>query len=192
MNLTQLANKYGTDKGTTAGRKHGYTEIYEKYFAPLRQKSINLLEIGVQCGKYNKNHQIGPSLKMWHDYFPNGMIYGFDVHNYSTLNSPRIKVFQGDQAKKQDLLQILKCCPRFDIIIDDGSHAPYDQQASFHFLFPYVKENGVYVVEDLFRPKHMRKAPCVLDTKDFLKLLGWQVNFYRSELLGIVIKKLNF
>jgi len=35
------------------------------------------------------------------------------------------------------------------IIIDDGSHVSEHVITSFHTLFPYLANNGIYVVEDL-------------------------------------------
>jgi len=74
--LTELANKYASDKGTIApetghhGPRLGYTEIYHKYFEPLRNLDINILEIGIGGG---------PSLKMWEDYFHKARIVAFDI-----------------------------------------------------------------------------------------------------------------
>jgi hypothetical protein len=36
-----------------------------------------------------------------------------------------------------------------DIIIEDGGHTMQQQQVSLGFLFPYVKANGLYIIEDL-------------------------------------------
>ena len=43
LNLSQLADMYGTDKNY----KHKYTKHYEMFFSELRRKKINLLEIGI-------------------------------------------------------------------------------------------------------------------------------------------------
>jgi hypothetical protein len=43
--VEQLADRGGSDKGSV---KHGYTRIYEHYFAPLRERAITLVEIGPQ------------------------------------------------------------------------------------------------------------------------------------------------
>ena len=76
-NLTALANRYGTDKGTIYGAAHAYTLVYEYLFAPLRDQPINLLEIGLQAG--GPEIEVGaidravtniPSIQMWHEYFP--------------------------------------------------------------------------------------------------------------------------
>lgn len=45
--LIELANKYGSDKGTTFVAQHGYTETYPKY---LPKEPKKCLEIGVRFG----------------------------------------------------------------------------------------------------------------------------------------------
>ena len=37
----------------------------------------------------------------------------------------------------------------FDIIIDDGSHDPMDQEKSFNILKGQMNTGGVYVIEDI-------------------------------------------
>jgi len=54
QSLIEILKKYegpslsttGTDKGT----EHSYDTVYEKIFAPYRNKGINLLEIGLYSG----------------------------------------------------------------------------------------------------------------------------------------------
>ena len=41
-NLYSLCKKFNTDK-----LELGYVELYESYFKPLREKKLNILEIGV-------------------------------------------------------------------------------------------------------------------------------------------------
>ncbi|WP_253913255.1 hypothetical protein [Pseudoruegeria sp. HB172150] len=47
QNLTELADVYGSDKGST---KHRYTELYHMLFLPYRNRSIDFLEMGLQIG----------------------------------------------------------------------------------------------------------------------------------------------
>ena len=47
MNLTDLADRYGSDKGST---KHRYTEVYHLLFNPFRQRKITFLEMGLLVG----------------------------------------------------------------------------------------------------------------------------------------------
>jgi hypothetical protein len=186
MNLTQLSAKYGSDKGG-----HGYTSVYEEIFKPLQHDPLNLLEIGLQ--KRGGDPNILPSLWMWRDYFSKAEIFGFDSRDFSGLASKRITIFRGDQKAKHDLAKILEICPQFDIIIDDGSHFPYDQQCSFWFLFAYLRENGYYIIEDLHFVERLKQLkvvqrPKVLATKDFLEHIGWKVSFHCNEKLAIVQK----
>jgi len=113
-------------------------------FDHIRNKKINILEIGVDKGA---------SIKMWLDYFINAEVYGLDMLSLNSvelgINSPRFHLYQGKQADDKVLEKILEDCPEFDIIIDDGSHRPEDQQYTMAKLFPCVKERGYYVVEDL-------------------------------------------
>jgi len=186
MNLTELANKYGSDKGITSGDGHGYTLIYEKILGPLKNEPINILEIGINRFECDK----APSLMMWRDYFPKATIYGFDIRDFSGLNSSRIKIFQGDQRKKNHLMRVTDVCSEFDVIIDDGSHGSLDQQASFWYLFAYVKEKGLYIIEDLhLQPlDEVASKPPILQTQHFIKTLGWHVTLYCSEKLAVIKK----
>jgi len=53
--LTELANKYETDKGSL---NHNYTEVYPKY---LPENPKKMMEIGIWKGS---------SLRMWNEYYP--------------------------------------------------------------------------------------------------------------------------
>ena len=37
----------------------------------------------------------------------------------------------------------------FDFVIDDGSHASPQQIESFRILWPFIKDRGVYIIEDV-------------------------------------------
>jgi len=127
-----------TDKAMDA---HGFTEIYEHIFYPLKNKPVKILEIGI--GK-------GGSLALWQEYFPNANIYGIDINNRSHLDSERIHTFVADQADRNQLKSfITKYGGGFDIIIDDSGHKMEQQQISFGYIFRYVKPGGYYIIEDV-------------------------------------------
>lgn len=44
MNLTQLANAYGSDKGNVGTRCHKYTYLYDLLFFDRRMDQLNVLE----------------------------------------------------------------------------------------------------------------------------------------------------
>src|SRR3546814_4791681 len=93
--LTELADHFKTDKGSI---KHRYTEVYEKYLGPLRQKpGVKLLEIGVACGS---------SLKTWSRYFSDAEIIGADIRpDCSQLcrSYPNIRIEIGKDRKSTRL-----------------------------------------------------------------------------------------
>ena len=136
--LNILAEKYGTDKHLG---KHGYVKHYAKLFHEIKNNNIKILEIGVQEGW---SHQ------MWHDYFPNGTIYGIDITpECKSIENDRIKIEIGDQGDLNFLKDYGSRNGPFDIIIDDGSHMVLHQITSLNVFFPFLKSGGTYVIEDL-------------------------------------------
>lgn len=169
--MTRLAAKYKSDKGVTIWPFHGYSIHYAKLFESFRDRPINLLEIGL-ARRMDRN-SLGitcPSLSMWLDYFPKAKVYGFDIDDFSWVNLPRTQIFRGDQGNAEDLLKLVQG-QKFDIIIDDGSHASYHQQLALKTLFPHVASGGLYVIEDLHWQRADLEAslPPVPKTRDFLK-----------------------
>lgn len=136
MKLKKIFDKHGTDKSIC----HEYYEPYEENFEHLRDKKINLLEIGIRDGN---------SLRAWREYFSNGNIYGMDIHpSCIVMEEEGFNVVIGDQGLEDDLNKFGDT--QFDIIIDDGSHFTKHIVKSFHHLFnKNLKSNGIYVVEDL-------------------------------------------
>jgi hypothetical protein len=141
-NLSKLAKVYNTDKF----RGHYYAPHYQDHFRKFRNKEIKLLEIGV--GGYGNPMKGGNSLRMWKKYFPKGQIYAIDIFDKSFLKEARIRIFQGSQVDKEFLERVLARTGPLDLIIDDGSHMNEHVIRSFQLLFPYLKDGGIYVVED--------------------------------------------
>lgn len=134
--LGALGTRYGTDKIST----HGYHRYYHDILSPLRDKSFNMMEIGV--AGYN-------SIDMWKAYFPLAKIYGIDIK--SEYRDERICVFRADQSSKEQLQNIITQIPaRCDFIIDDGSHIPEHQGLTFDLFFrDLLNDGGVYIIEDI-------------------------------------------
>jgi hypothetical protein len=154
LSLTELANKYGSDKGNAVRFRHNYTSLYDRIFAPLRLQRIRLLEIGLAVGGPEGGGPIerradAPSIAMWLDYFPNAEIYGFDISDFSHVRHPRFHFIRGDLGSREDLVRLAAMAPQFDIIIDDGSHASFHQQLALNCLFGRLAPDGLYVIENL-------------------------------------------
>jgi len=132
--LIEIGKNFKTTKNRT-----GFLPIYEKYFHNYKNKKINILEIGIDDGG---------SLKLWRKYFPNANIVGLDIFE-KDFEINGVKMFQGDQSNISDLKRITNEYKDFDIIIDDGSHVSKQTIKSFHYLFDFLKKDGLYVIEDL-------------------------------------------
>jgi demethylmacrocin O-methyltransferase len=160
MKLTDLEKKY-----PSKGKTH-FLKIYENYFSSLKNKKINILEIGVYEGK---------SLMIWKSYFPNANIVGIDIQSYN-FQIERIKTFVGDQTDLKFLSGLLKKYRNFDVIIDDGSHISKDIIKSFTFLFDFLVDGGLYVVEDLQTSYFPRYGGSRIN----LKKNNTSINFFKS------------
>lgn len=140
--LTRLALIFGTDKVHI----HNYIVHYESFLKRFRNRKINLLEIGV--GGYMNPNKGGESLRMWKHYFRRSVIHAIDLHDKSALQEERIKIFQGDQSDEAFLKTVIREMGEPDVIIDDGSHINEHVISSFQILFPFLKEGGIYFIED--------------------------------------------
>jgi hypothetical protein len=155
--LCELSRKYGTDKGgehIPYGDPnhccHNYTPIYYDLFKARRDDTLTLLEIGVSEGK---------SIHMWREFFPLAAIYGWDlrIDRFEGAPPPSVHLRCVDQSNADSLYEALMEIgnPRFDIIIDDGSHIYEHQVTALGVLLPFLKPDGIYVVEDHTEPQRM-------------------------------------
>jgi hypothetical protein len=141
--LNRLALLFYTDKWGA----HWYTQHYDRYFRPMKSRRLNVLEIGV--GGYSSSTVGATSLRMWKAYFPKSKIVGIDLYDKSSLSERRIDIRQCDQTDSAALTRLSAEYGGFDIIIDDGSHLNEHVITTFQFLFPLLRPNGVYAVEDI-------------------------------------------
>ncbi|QGY00264.1 hypothetical protein EI983_01190 [Roseovarius faecimaris] len=160
-NLTDLADRYGSDKGST---KHRYTELYHMLFHPYRQRKITFLEMGLLIGGpehgVDKDRETNdcPSIRMWLEYFPKAEIHGLDVSDFSWFEHDRFTFHRCDMDVREEIAKVAGEMPAPDIIIDDASHASHHQQNAFLELFPKLVSGGLYIIEDLrWQPKPYEK-----------------------------------
>ena len=143
--LCELAAKHKTDKGGNhlfAGDTcHNYTPTYYNLFQHKRESVDAVLEIGVNYGC---------SVRMWEEFFPSAHIYGLDSNLSCLFTAGRITCLAADQGSKASLLSAMEQIgQKFDMIVDDGSHDESHQVLSAITLMPFLKPDGVYVIEDI-------------------------------------------
>lgn len=184
------------DKGSIR-KLENYYEEYEFHFSRVRERSeksntqIKILEIGVQGGG---------SLHMWKEYFPYVHITGVDTDSTCRkyADGKYVDVEIGDQANKYFLQKIEKEHGPFDIIIDDGGHTMTQQLTSFKTLFPLLKDDGIYVIEDIhtsywyeFGGKIRKRKTAVGLLKELIDDMHyWAVRHSRATLLQRVRRKI--
>src|SRR5262245_46349211 len=119
-----------------------YFPIYERHFSGWKNKSLTFLEIGVSHGG---------SLQMWQRFFgPLAKIVGIDIDpKCKAHEAPGIFVRVGDQSNEGFLRGIVEEFGVPDIVLDDGSHKMEHIARTFHFLYPLMHKNAIYMVEDL-------------------------------------------
>jgi hypothetical protein len=163
--LTQIANECRTDKGTVPGMGHGYTPLYELLLTPFREREIDLLEIGLSAGgpevmgRADRAVTDFPSIRMWREFFPKAHITGVDISDFSRFETTWFKFFRADCGSAEQLHNVAELSGPQDLIVDDGSHAPFHQQLTLCSLFPILKPGGLYFIEDLnWQPEAYEKS----------------------------------
>ena len=73
---------------------------------------------------------------MWNDYFPRAMIYGVDINRPAVnvaenlAKLPRVRLLLGDSTMEVEVNNLHLPSEGFDIIIDDGNHKSWFQEAT--------------------------------------------------------------
>ena len=172
MNLFEIGKKYPTNKNIS-----GFVDIYDFYFKNLKDKKINILEIGVDNGD---------SLRLWRDYFSKANICGLDIIKKDFIIND-VEILCGDQSDIKFLSSIVDKYKKFDIIIDDGSHVSKHIITSFNYLFEHLNVNGLYIIEDLQTSYFPRYGGNRLNlnkkktSMNFLKSLTDSINYEHND-----------
>ncbi len=137
-----LWHLFVTHRGRSIHKWAHYLPIYERHLERFAGRSLILYEIGVSGGG---------SLQLWKKYFgPYASIVGIDIDPAcASMEERQISVRIGDQADTAFLADVVAEFGPPDVVIDDGSHMPGDLWASFAFLYPLMRRDGLYLVEDL-------------------------------------------
>ncbi len=143
MNTPGINEIHRRKTGKVSDKWASYLTYYDMLFAPLRDRPLTMLEIGVQNGG---------SLETWAEYFAQATtLIGCDIDPKCAglrYADPRVHVVVGDANSLEAFQAIGALAPELDVVIDDGSHVSRDVINAFINYFPRVRPGGVYVVED--------------------------------------------
>ena len=186
-NLDFLFEYFNSDKGETyinqytqPSKKnkikiqaHGYSKFYQDIFNPIKNESLNIIEVGSFYGN--------ASAALFF-YFKNSKIYGADINpDMFRYKANRVESLYVDSSSLSSIRnELINKNIKFDIIIEDASHMLKDQIISLFYLFPILNKGGYFIIEELDFPEtreDMRvnhQAPdlktiliSVLEKKDF-------------------------
>jgi predicted O-methyltransferase YrrM len=156
--LGNLFNKFKCDK--TA--KHQYEKVYEPVLESLMNRKIKILEVGV----FN-----GYSTEAFMQYLPLAEMYGLDI--FTRTRAQDLPCYESDRA---DWIKASSIDPsigrqikskwgniKFDVIIDDGLHTPKANMQTFKNLAPFLADDGVYFIEDVFPMEIMTPKELAID-----------------------------
>ena len=119
-----------------------YLDVYERHLSKYKGKTVKIVEFGVNQGG---------SMNMWKEYFgDDSKIYGVDINpNCAKVAGDNIEILIGDQEDRTFLKKVAGIIGEVDIIIDDGGHSMRQQKNTFEEVFSCLKDDGVYICEDL-------------------------------------------
>ncbi len=160
-----------------------YFLVYDKIFRKYKNKKIKFVEIGVANGG---------SLFIWRKLFgKKAKIIGIDANPYSKkLSKYGFKIYTGDQSDPDFWKKFFKKEGKVDVVLDDGGHKNLQQISTVHYTLPYIKDDGMIVVEDM-ATSYLKKEFYNPSRFSFISFCNKIIEFinYRS---GLIKKNMNF
>jgi hypothetical protein len=77
------------------------------------------------------------------------VLYGLDISDFSSFQNDWFKFFRANCGKRDELERVVDSGIKFDVTVDDGSHASFHQQLTLVTLLPALKPGGIFIIEDL-------------------------------------------
>jgi tetratricopeptide (TPR) repeat protein len=178
-----IADRLSTDKNRHTGNHHFYARVYDRLLSSRRFSLRRLMEIGLS--RWNQTDT--PSATLWQTYFPFCRVIGVDREDFSELNNERFSSFVCDQSKPDEVRSVAERIEpgSLDVIIDDGSHASYDQQMTFREFFPLLAAGGWYFIEDLDWQPPGEDSGRITLTKNLLREIQQHGSAQSVDPLGI-------
>jgi hypothetical protein len=152
-------DSHGSDKGSF----HGYSNLYALLLHPLlsqmekNEGRVRILEIGLGTNRTNVPSNMGAegvpgaSLRAWTSASKSIEVVGLDIDTEVLFQEPRISTHFVDQLKQDSWLDIPEKFLEggFDLVIDDGLHAPLANLNTLISTIPFLKKRGTIVIEDI-------------------------------------------
>jgi SAM-dependent methyltransferase len=154
VSLRSQFDSNGSDKGSS----HGYSNLYALILAPLMPSAkIRILEIGLGTNSTNVPSNMGregvpgASLRAWASASEKIEVVGLDVDKKVLFQEPRISTYYVDQLNRESWLDLPQSVLEngFDLIIDDGLHAPLANLNTLLETSKMLRKGGVIVIEDV-------------------------------------------
>jgi hypothetical protein len=190
--LRELFDMHGSDKGS----QHGYSLLYawllEKFDLT---REFRVLEIGLGTNRTVVPSNMGPggrpgaSLRAWRDMGESIEVVGLDVDRKILFNEDRISTHYIDQLDMLSWASLPTSMTKvgFDLIVDDGLHAPLANLNTLIASLPLLRSGGVLVIEDV-----PNRALPVWALAKWLTDKSLEVSVYRFKLANcVVIRKKN-
>ena len=158
--LCEIAYKYGADKCPQIN--HQYTPFYYEFLKDKRYEFKKIFEYGVGNRRIFHaipHYQMGASLRMWRDFFPNAQVYGADIAHLSVFKDERLETFYCNERDENAVRELInKVGTDIDLFVDDASHHTNDQMFLFKTVMPMLKKDVIYVIEDSRHTRALKAA----------------------------------
>ena len=144
--------RQGSDKSTT----HNYHLVYGEILSAF-DSNVSILEIGIgstaktQLSTMGVSGTPGASLRAFRNCLNGSKIYGADVDPGVLFSEEGIDCFLLDQLDGTSFVELEKQIgiAKFDLVIDDGLHAPEANLNTLIFLIDRLTPGGWLVIEDI-------------------------------------------
>ena len=137
--LDDFFKYFDSDKSSSV---HGYNKFYSDELKEFKELKIRILEFGIH---------FGASQAAFSKYFVNSEVIGVDKNPYyKKFFSKNIRSLFCDVSDKNSLKELKNYLKyKVEIIIDDASHIPNHQLKTFVEMFDLLKDDGIYIIEEL-------------------------------------------
>lgn len=185
--LRNLFDAHGSDKGSS----HGYSLLYAWLLEKVDfKREFRVLEIGLGTNRTTVPSNMGPggrpgaSLRAWRDMGETVWVVGLDVDRKILIDEERISSFYVDQLEPRTWASLPASAmgAGFDLIVDDGLHAPLANLNTVIASLPLLRKGGVVVIEDV-----AKRALPVWTLAKWLIDQSLEVSVYQMSLANCVV-----